>query len=560
MLLKLKSELKNIFEQSLSRQFSNIELPSLDLDVPADKTNGNFSTNIALKSAKILKKSPQQIANDFVGIFQKSMAESSLAKSIEKIEVKGAGFINIHLSKEVYFQILYDVLKQKHSYGQSGYGQDKKVQIEFVSANPTGPLSVAHARQAAVGDALANVLNFIGFKAFREYYVNDEGNQINLLGDSVRIRAEEILTGQELAEQKFSDDHYRGEYIKDVARDFIKVHAIKTLEDLKTHGSKASQYAVDTIMAIIQKELSDFGVKFDIWSYQSRIATNQTIEAMLVFLKSKGLAYEKEGALWFETTKFGDDKDRVLKKSDGSYTYLTPDIVYHKDKFDRGFEFIMNIWGPDHHGYIPRIKASVQAMGQDPKTIEVLIVQLATIFRNGQAVSMSTRRGQYISLQEVMDEVGVDAARYFFLMRHISGHLEFDLDLAKKQSAENPVFYIQYGHARVHSVNKKAREAGIKWKETGLSRLQEEEEFDLIKKLGSFEEALLQCHHQLDPYPLVSYLHELAIAFHRFYDKCRIIDESDKELSAERLTLVNASGVVLANGLKLLGMSAPETM
>ncbi len=560
MLLKLKSELKNTLEQSLSKQFASSELPSLELDIPADKTHGEFSTNIALKSAKALRKAPQQIANDFIVVFQKAIAESPLAKFIAKMEVKGAGFINFHLTSEVYFQIVYDVLREKSNYGRSTYGQDKKVQIEFVSANPTGPLSVAHARQAAVGDALTNVLNFIGFKAFREYYVNDEGNQINLLGDSVRIRTEEILTGKEIAEQRFSDDHYRGEYIKDVAKDFMAENNIKTMDDLKAHGSKASQFAVDYIMAIIKKELSDFGVKFDIWSYQSKIATNTTIEQMIADLKAKGFVYEKEGAVWFETTRLGDDKDRVLKKSDGSYTYLTPDIVYHKDKFDRGFKFIMNIWGPDHHGYIPRIKASVQAMGQDPKAIEVLIVQLATIFRNGQAVSMSTRRGQYISLQEVMDEVGVDAARYFFLMRHISGHLEFDLDLAKKQSAENPVYYIQYGHARVHSVNKKAQEVGVVMKTSGLSRLKAEEEIDLIKKLGSFDEALLQCHYQLDPYPAVSYLHELAIAFHRFYDKCRIIDESDKELSVERLTLVNASGIVLANGLKLLGMSAPETM
>jgi arginyl-tRNA synthetase len=313
-------------------------------------------------------------------------------------------------------------------------------------------------------------------------------------------------------------------------------------------------------MAIIKQELDDFGVRFDIWSHQSKIATNQAIEGVLKFLRDTGHIYDKDGAVWFQSTALGDDKDRVVKKSDGSYTYLTPDIVYHRDKFDRGFARVVNIWGPDHHGYIPRIKAAVQALGKNKDDVNVLIVQLATIFRNGEEVSMSTRRGQYISLREVLEEVGSDAARFFFLMRHISGHLEFDLELAKKQTPENPVYYIQYAHARVHSLNKKAQEMGITSKEKGFSLLTTPEELTLIKELGSLPEILLMCYSQWDPYPLVSYLQELATVFHKFYDKNRIIDPDNLELSRERLGLANASRIILSNGLRLLGVSTPDQM
>ena len=417
-------------------------------------------------------------------------------------------------------------------------------------------MSVAHARQAAVGDALANILGFIGFKASREYYVNDGGNQINLLGESIKCRAVELLGGQ----AELPENGYQGEYVKDMAEEFIAGAKIKDLAGInKQDPVSFKNHGVDRLLGVIRKDLEDFNVHFDCWTHETKVATKDAISAILDLLREKGFLYEKDSALWFRSTDFGDDKDRVVRKSDGSYTYLLPDIVYHKNKYDRGFETIINLWGPDHHGYVPRIKAAAQALGKDPDSLKVLIVQLATIYRDGKPVSMSTRRGEFISLREVIDEVGVDAARFFFLMRHINAHLDFDLELAKKETPENPVYYIQYAHARIHSINKKAQEAGLKQRENNLSLLSAPEELDLIKKLGSFPDMLFVCYHELDPYALMQYLHELAMAFHKFYDQHRVIGD-DKDLSAERLALANATKIVLANGLRLLGLSTPERM
>lgn len=562
MLSALKIQLQSHLEQSLKDSLPpQVALPPLELDTPAEKIHGEFSCNIALKSTKILKKPPLDIAREFCAIFQKAVQTTPLKGKIDKIEVKKPGFINFFLSRHALCDVLVQIFQEKERYGKSDFGRRKKIQIEFVSANPTGPLSVAHARQAAVGDALAHILDFLGFDVTREYYVNDEGNQINFLGASVGLRAQEILTKRSVVEDQFTDNHYRGEYIKDIAQRFLADKKIKDAEALEDKAKLAemAQYAVDYLMGVIKKELADFGVHFDVWSYQSRIATKDHIEDVLAYLGGKGFLYEKDGALWFKSTDFEDDKDRVVEKSDGTYTYLTPDIVYHKNKFERGFAKVINIWGPDHHGYIPRLKAAVEALGKERKALEVLIVQLATIFRDGQPVSMSTRRGQYISLREVMDEVGVDAARFFFLMRHINAHLDFDLELAKKETPENPVYYIQYAHARIHSINKKAGQEHIKMKTSGFCLLKEKEELDLLKKLGNFPDVVMVCYNELDPYALVNYLQELATVFHRFYDCHRVLGE-DKALSAERLALVNATRMVLANGLRLLGVSTPERM
>jgi arginyl-tRNA synthetase len=428
--------------------------------------------------------------------------------------------------------------------------------VEFVSANPTGPLSVAHARQAAVGDALANILNFIGFDTRREYYVNDRGNQIHLLGESIKCRAIEIFGGI----ATLPENGYQGEYIKDIAREFIKQNNIQSLDEAKIKDTASfRQFGMDYLMGVIKNDLDNFGVHFDSWARESRIATQKNIAEVLDYLKKKDFLYEKDGALWFKSTDFGDDKDRVVKKSDGTYTYLLPDIVYHKDKYERGFEMIINIWGPDHHGYIPRIKAAAQALGHDSESLKVRIVQLATLYRDGNPVSMSTRRGEFVSLREVIHEVGVDAARFFFLMRHMSGHLDFDLELAKKETSENPVYYIQYAYARIHSINKKARETRLIPRGKNFSLLKEEEETDLIRKLGGLPDILMICYDELDPYALASYLLALATLFHKFYDRHRVISE-DKALSAERLALVNATRIVLANGLRLLGLNTPEKM
>jgi arginyl-tRNA synthetase len=557
MLPQLIEQLEHHLNEQLRGHFpADSSTPTIDLERPKDLSNGDLTSTIALRSAKILRKAPQVVAGELLKSFEASIQSSSLKEKVEKIEIKGPGFINFFLTSKAHFSIVSQVLREGKDYGRQNIGQNKKVQIEFVSANPTGPLSIAHARQAAVGDALGNIFRFIGFDLKKEFYVNDEGNQINILGNSVKMRALEIL-GQPIT---FPEDYYQGDYIKDMAQDFMNRHKIRDVGALeKIPQNEFAQYAGGYLLDVIKKELDDFGVHFDIWTHQSKVATQDKIEKTLEFLKSKDFIYEHEGALWFKSTAFGDDKDRVVKKSDGNFTYLTPDIVYHQNKFDRGFEWILNIWGPDHHGYIPRITAAVEALGHDKKAISVLIVQLATLFRDGQEVSMSTRRGQYVSLREVMQEVGVDASRFFFLMRHISAHLEFDLELAKKQSPENPVYYIQYAHARVYSINKKALEEGFDTKPVEITCLQEKEELELIKKMGEFPESLKFCYDQLDPFPLVSYLQDLATCFHRFYDCHRVVD-SDKQLTKERLTLVNSCRIVLENGLNLLGVSAPEKM
>lgn len=552
----LKTQLEGHLTQALKKAFIKEKLPAVEFQIPPDKAHGDFATNVAMQSAKILKKPPTIIAQEFVKIFEKSLEGTPFKNKIVKFEVKNPGFINIFLQAQAIFGTVEQILKKGEHYGETNFGQNKKYQIEFVSANPTGPLSVAHARQAAVGDALGNILEFIGFKVDKEFYVNDEGNQINILGSSIKLRALEIL-GQPVV---FPEDHYQGDYIKDMAQTFMDQNRIKEAGKIESiPPEKFRDFGVSFLMAVIKKELNDFGVHFDVWSHQSKIATTKAMEDVLAFLRKQGFIYDHEGAVWFKSSAFGDDKDRVVKKSDGNFTYLMPDIVYHRNKFERGYERVINIWGPDHHGYIPRLKAAVEALGKNKEQIEVLIVQLATLFKDGQPLSMSTRRGQYISLREVLTEVGSDAARYFFLMRHIKSHLEFDLDLAKKQSSENPVYYIQYAHARVYSINKKAQEAHIKMKSSSLSLLTTPEELDLIRKMSAFSESLTFCYDQLDPYPLVNYLHELAISFHKFYDLHRVVDEN-KELSSERLALVNAARIILGNGLRLLGVSQPQQM
>ncbi|HQO58842.1 MAG TPA: arginine--tRNA ligase [Candidatus Omnitrophota bacterium] len=534
------------------------QIPPIILDIPQDKIRGEFSCNIALQSARILKKSPMELAAAFVEAVSRQIQTAGLDDRIERVEAKQPGFINFYLADTAFYDILEQVFAEGEDYGRSCLGQGKKIQIEFVSANPTGPLSVAHARQAAVGDCLGNVLRFSGFEVTKEYYVNDEGNQINILGRSILARAREILGD---TQSIFPEDGYQGDYIRDMARVFIEQGKVVSLSDLESRPpGDFSRFGVETLMAVIQKELKDFGVQFNTWSYQSRVASRAHVEKTLSFLEEKGFLYEKEGALWFSSTRFGDDKDRVLRKSDGAYTYFAPDIAYHQNKFLRGFDKVVNIWGPDHHGYIPRLSAAVEALGQAPDALKVLIVQLATLYRDGQPVSMSTRRGQYISLREVMDEVGMDAARFFFLMRSIKAQLDFDLELAKKETPENPVYYIQYAHARIHSIVAKAREVNLEARTEGFKALVQEEEQDLMKTIGRFTDVLHMCCHQWDVFALVSYLLELATAFHRFYDKHRVVDVEAPDLSSERLALIVATRIVLANGLRLVGVSAPVRM
>jgi len=525
--------------------FKDVAEKDILLDFSKDSRFGDLTTNIALKLSTSVKKAPLELAAGIVRGIKKYLEKAPIGDDIEEVKVENAGFINFYLKNSYFYEQLKNTIAKGKDFARRDAGGKKNVLIEFVSANPTGPLSVAHARQAAVGDVLANILEYSGFKVKREYYLNDEGNQINILGKSVELRIKE-LNGEKI---EFPEDYYQGEYIYDVAR---KAQNEKhKVEDL-------SEYTADYILEIIKKELDDFGVEFDYWYSQKELRKSGEIKKVLDSLKKKGFLYEQDGALWFKSTQFGDDKDRVVVKSDGSYTYLAPDIAYHQDKFKRGFNWLINLWGPDHHGYINRLKAAVQALGKESDALAIIIVQLATISREGKPVQMSTRRGQYITLREVLDEVGLDAARFFFLMRRTPSHLDFDLSIAKKQTAENPVYYVQYAHARICSILNNTPK-GINLDEADLTLLKENEELGLIKKLWQFSFILNICLHTLDPYMLTIYLAELAEDFHKFYDVHRVLGQED-ELTCARLRLIQATRIVIALGLELLGVSIPESM
>ena len=514
------------------------------LDLPTDIRFGDLSTNIALRLSKLLKQPPVEIAKTLVEAINSNLKGSPLAEYVKETKAEGAGFINFYLEDKYFYEQLKGLLEKGSDALKLNLGKSRSVLIEFVSANPTGPLSVAHARQAAVGDSLGNILSFLGFKVKREYYINDEGNQINILGESVGLRLKE-LNGEKI---EFPENYYQGDYIYEIAR---KVHSSKFI----VHS--LGEFAANYILGIIKKELDDFGIKFDCWYSQKELRLSGKVEKALDFLRKKNLIYEQEGAVWLKSSEFGDDKDRVVIKSDGTYTYITTDIAYHREKYVRGFDWLINLWGPDHHGYINRLKAAVEGLGHSPDSLSIIIVQLATIFKDGKSLEMSTRKGQYITLREVLDEVGRDASRFFFMMRRTSSHLDFDLDIAKKQTPENPVYYIQYAHARIASILRTST-LGLK-RDVDLSLLKEPEELSLIKKSLSLPYILNICFATQDPYMLTLYLQELSMSFHKFYDLYRVLGQDDS-LTLARLALIEAAKIVLATGLELLGVSRPEKM
>lgn len=529
------------------------QIKSPFLEFPKEASFGDISTTLALKLSALLRRSPKDIAGGLRDYLKEEISASDLKSVIEKLDIAGGGFVNFYFSKEYLYSLLKQIVNGRDYFAPLD-SPDKKVLVEFVSANPTGPLSVAHGRQAAVGDSLCNILKAIGYDVSREYYLNDEGNQINILGNSIALRLRE-LSGENIP---FPEDHYQGGYIIDLARELIEKPQArsKNPDELKEY---CREYGVKRILEIIKKELDDFGVKFDSWYSQKSLGASGKIEKSIAFLKEKGLIYEQEGAVWFASTRFGDDKDRVVIKSDGALTYLAPDIAYHQEKFRRGFNRLVNLWGPDHHGYIPRLKAAVEALGRERESLSVVIVQLATLSKQGKAVSMSTRRGEYITLRQVLDEVGVDAARFFFLMRKTDSHLDFDLELAKQQNSENPVYYIQYAHARIASILAQGEVPLRQIQDADLNLLQEKEELSLLKALSRFESALRIAAAQLDPYGLTAYLQELAESFHRFYDTHKVL-VADQGLKAARLSLILGCKNTIALGLRLSGVSAPEKM
>ncbi|MDD5644083.1 MAG: arginine--tRNA ligase [bacterium] len=533
---------------------------SVEFDIPRNRAHGDLTTNFAMKYASFARKRPIE--------FSRMICDCVLRLRIEglkKIEPAGPGFINIFLEHNVFYDVIMDVLRRREKYAVSEKGKGKKVIIEFVSANPTGPLTVAHGRQAAVGDALARLLANSGYEVFREYYLNDRGRQMDVLGKSLYSKYMK-LCGREYP---FPDDGYKGLYIDGLAQKlYSEKGAVFAGEPEKTLEFM-SEYAKTNILEWIKKDLMDFGVEFDSYFSENEFSGTGKVEKAIKLLKEKELIYEKDGAVWFNSRKYGDDKDRVIVKSSGEWTYITPDIAYHKDKLDRGFDVLIDLWGPDHHGYIPRMKAAIQAMGFNDESLKVVIIQLATLYEGKNKLSMSTRQGEFISLREVMDEVGADAARYFFLMLNTDSHLDFDLELAKKKSAENPVYYVQYTHARICSILEKYSEKfGHKYvpePETGiLGELINREEKDLIKKISVFPSVVELSSSLLEPHRIHIYLSELASLFHSYYHKdskkFRIIGEKEDNLTLARMALVSAVKIVIASGLNLMGITAPEKM
>jgi arginyl-tRNA synthetase len=548
----LKSSVASVLTELNPTHTAQESKIKIELDIPKDKAHGELSANIALKAAKFAGQEPLALANLIRERFEAGLRSSRLRTLVERVEVKPPGFINFFLTAKSLSKVLLAIKRKRERFGKCGIGQGVRLQIEFVSANPTGPLTIAHARQAAVGDSLAKILQFCGWRVTKEYYINDEGNQIDILGNSIMGRYLELCG----TATEFPPDGYKGSYITDIAK-ALKARSGK--EHLMAKDAKPfADFGLKWIMKDIKKDLADFGVKFDTWYSQKALRQSSKIKRAIDILRKRGFIYESEGAVWFRSQSLSDDKDRVVFKSDGSPTYLAPDIAYHLEKYKRGFRKVIDIWGPDHHGYIPRMKAAIEALGYPPESFSALIVQLATIYRNGQAVSMSTRAGEYITLREVMNEVGGDVTRFCLLMRRLSSHLDFDLDVVKKESQENPVYYIQYAHARIWSILERGRKLRSPAKfDSGL--LKEEEEMEILRILRQFPKVVAASATNLEPYMLLQYLQDLATAFHSFYTKHRVIS-NDPRLTKARIVLIDCVRIVLANGLRLLGVSFPKQM
>jgi arginyl-tRNA synthetase len=522
------------------------------ISVPADKQFGDYATNAAMMLAKPSKKNPRELA---ALISKKIQGSSDL---FSKVEVAGPGFINFFVKVDAWAGILEEISTQKSQFGKSSFGADKKVQIEFVSANPTGPLHVGHGRGAAVGDTLARILDAAGFDVQREYYINDKGNQMNMLGLSVFSRYRELLGKA----SDFPENGYKGDYIRETAAEIRSIHGESLLDMSETDAvAICRDYAGKNILEGINRDLREFNINFDVWFSESELYKDDMVGKTLEAIKAKGLTFEEDNALWFRSTEFGDEKNRVLRKSDGALTYFAPDIAYHKNKLERGFEKIIDIWGADHHGYVPRMSAAMKALGAEDDCFHALLIQLVSLVRAGVPVQMSTRSGEFVTLKEVVDEVGRDAARFFFMMRRCDSHLVFDLELAKKKGEENPVFYVQYAHARICSIIRKAAlseqkpEAGMKY----LKKLVTDDEIDLMKMIAQYPDTVASAASDLEPHRIAYYVLELATAFHRFYNKNKVIGE-DYEVSAARLLLVDCVRQVIANGLSLMGVEAPDSM
>jgi len=528
------------------------ELPEIILEKPKDKQHGDFAANIAMQLARIAKKAPRQIAEDIVKHLDKSKA------SVKEIEIAGPGFINFFMKDDYLGDLVGLILQEKDDYGKTNAGAGKRIQVEFVSVNPTGDLHLGHARGAAFGDVLCNVLAAAGYDVDREYYINDAGSQIDNLALSVEARYFQEL-GQE---SEMPEDGYHGEDVVGVAKALVMEYKDSWLDKPEEERlAFFKEYGLDYELNKLRIDLDKFGVFFDNWFSERSLYKDGKIDDALRKLAEGEYTYHKDGALWFRSTDFGDDKDRVLVKNDGNYTYLTPDIAYHKNKLDRGYDTIINVWGADHHGYIPRMRAAIQALGYPADKMEVKIIQMVNLLDGGEKVKMSKRAGKAVSLRELVEEVGMDAVRYYFVTRSNDSQLDFDVELARSQSNDNPVFYVQYAHARICTMLKQADSKGIRFnKDFDATLLTSEKELDLLKQLGAFPQVVADAAEKFAPHKMTQYVLELASALHSFYNAEKVLDADNLPLTEARLALMEAVRITLRNSLKLIGVSAPEQM
>jgi len=555
----IKQRVKQILLDAARQSHETGNLPSDDfpeiiLEEPKIGAHGDLATNFAMAGASVQKMAPRKIAETIINHL------SDPDRLIEKTEIAGPGFINFFIRPSAWLPVLDEINLRDLSFGASNLGKGKKVQVEFVSANPTGPLHIGHGRGAVVGDTIASLLSFCGYEVEREYYINDAGRQIQTLGRSVYLRCCQ-LAGKDV---EFPEDAYQGDYIRDMAKNVLDEKGTQLFEANEDQAIEMlSKKAAEEILAGIRNDLNDLGISFNTWYSEQSLYDRGRVDAAINYLKQEKLVYEKDGALWFAATQFGDEKDRVVVRQNGQTTYFASDIAYHMDKFQRGYELVVDVWGADHHGYVPRLSAAISAMGRDKSQFRVILTQLVNLLRKGKPVSMSTRAGQFVTLSDVVSEVGKDAARFIFLTRHHESPLDFDLEVARAKTNDNPVYYVQYVHARISSICKKAaEEKNIKPPaavSAPCSLLTEPEEITLMKQMTRYPETIANAAALMEPHRIAYYLMDLAALFHAYYNKHRVLTE-EQDLTSARLCLVAAVQKVIKNGLNILGVSAPETM
>jgi len=554
----MRSHLKELLTQAIEKtakggELNSTELPPLLLEPPKQREFGDLTTNVAMLWAQKAKKSPRVIAEMIVKNIEDPYG------ILARKEIAGPGFLNFAFSSQFYYQQLSELAGGKET--KLDIGRGRKVQVEFASVNPTGPLHVGHGRVAVIGDVLARLHEAVGFEVQREYYVNDAGKQMESLGLSIYARYRELL-GEEI---NFPEDGYPGEYVREIAAQVKQRDGDKFLKEPKeTAVNYFIQYGGNALLETIRKQLVEFGIQFDSFFSEKALRGRNEVSRTMELLRSRGLIYSQDGAEWFKSTQFGDDKDRTVVKSDGELTYFASDIAYHRNKFERKFNKLINVWGADHHGYVPRLKAAMQGLDYDPNILQVVLVQMVQLTRGGEPVRMGKRTGEFVSLEEVLEEVGRNASRFFFLMRKSDSHLDFDLDLAKRQSSDNPVFYVQYAHARIASIFEQARKNGMEWnsldpRRISVQRLDLPEEMELIRRMIQFKDVLEDSVRELEPHRMVFYLLELAGEFHRYYNRYRVISD-DRGLSEARLLLVQNVQKTIRRGLEILGVEAPMKM